>query len=393
MLNRLGDFLDQQRLFAYATILLLFEIAFTVYLVAASYNLFHNQTGPVTTDFVSFYAAGALADAGTPNLTYHQADHFLAEQQAREPGIAYNYFFYPPVFLMVCAALARLPYVPAFLVFEGSTLALYLWAAVRVLGRPARETLVPLLAFPIVFWNFGWGQNGFLTAALFGAATFLIDRRPILAGLLFGTVCYKPHFGILIPFALAAGRQWRAFAAAAASSVGLTLLSLLVFGAETWRDFFAAAAASPAIYEAGIVKLWAYVTPFGAVLFLGGGAAAAYTVQAVATCAAIVLVGWVWWRDLSLEIRAAALAAATLIAVPLAIFYDLMLAAIAGAWLCRPTQPLPTGQRLLFAVGYVLLLNSTQFSEMTRIPFGLLAIVALIACVADRAVKEARALR
>ena len=390
MLDRLAAFLDQQRLYAYATILLLFEIAISVYFVAASYNAFHNQTAPVTTDFVSFYAAGALADAGTPNLAYHQADHFLAEQQAREPGIAYNYFFYPPIFLMLCALLARLPYVPAFLVFEGGTLALYLLAATRILGRPSREILIPLLAFPIVFWNFGWGQNGFLTAALFGAGTLLIDRKPMIAGLLLGAVCYKPHFGILIPVALAAGRHWRAFAAAAISVVCLTLLSLLVFGTETWLDFITAALASRATFEAGIIKLWAFVTPFGAVLLMGGTPGMAYALQIAATCGAIVFVGWVWWRGLSLEVRAAALASATLIAVPLAIFYDLMLATIAAAWLCRPTQSIPDWQRVLFAAGYIVLLASVQIAEATRLPIGLLVVLALVATVVHRALSELR---
>src|SRR5579864_8412733 len=301
MLDRLNAFLDSRRLLAYAAVLLVAEIVMSAYFVAASYNAFHNQTAPVTTDFASFYAAGVLADAGTPALAYHQPEHFAAEQRVREPGIAYNYFFYPPVFLALCALLAYLPYVPAFLLFEVSSLALYLLATTRILGRPARETLVPLLAFPIVFWNFGWGQNAFLTAALFGAATLLIDRKPTIAGLLFGAVCYKPHFGILIPVALAAGRHWRAFAAAAVSTAGLTLASLLLFGVETWRDFFTALGGSHATFEAGIVKLWAFVTPYGAVLLLGGGSTAAYAVQIAATGAAIIFVGWVWFRGLSLE--------------------------------------------------------------------------------------------
>jgi alpha-1,2-mannosyltransferase len=390
MFDRLGAFFDRRRTLAYAGMLLAAEIAVSAYFVAASYNLFRTQTEPVTTDFVSFYAAGMLVDAGTPNLAYHQSDHFRAEQQAREPGIKYNYFFYPPIFLMICAVLASLPYVPAFLLFEGGTLALYLVAAIRILGRPARETIIPLLAFPLVFWNFGWGQNGFLTAALFGGATLLIDRKPTLAGLLFGAVCYKPHFGILIPVALAAGRHWRAFAAAAISVGGLTLASLLLFGATTWHDFIVAAAASPATYESGSVKLSAFATPFGAVLLIGGTPVMAYAVQIAATCVAIAFVGWVWWRRLSLEVRAAALASATLLAVPLAIFYDLMLASVAAAWLCRSTQTISNGERLLFAASYLVLLNSTQLAGPTHIPIGLLVVLALVATVARRAFGEAR---
>src|SRR6202007_3224914 len=107
--------------------------------------------------------------------------------------------------------------------------------------------VIAILAFPAVWWNFGLGQNAFLTAALFGAATLLVDRRPILAGLLFGALCYKPHFGLLVPLALAAGGRWRCFAAAAASAGGLVLASLMVFGSSTWEAFLAAAAGSHAV--------------------------------------------------------------------------------------------------------------------------------------------------
>jgi hypothetical protein len=94
--------------------------------VAGTYGLIVPLAGPTSTDFVSFYAAGALADAGTPELAYDQAAHDLAEQRAAAPSIEYRFFYYPPVFLLLCAALARLPYLAAFVVFEAATLALCL---------------------------------------------------------------------------------------------------------------------------------------------------------------------------------------------------------------------------------------------------------------------------
>src|SRR5439155_25718548 len=174
--------------------------------------------GPTPTDFVSFYAAGALADAGTPSLAYDHAAHLAAEERVVGAGIQYQFFNYPPVFLLLCAALAPLPYLVAFVLFEAATLVLYLFVATRILGERSGTAVVALLAFPIVFWNLGLGQNAFLTAALFGAATLLIDRRPVVAGLLFGAVCYKPQFGLLVPLALAAGGYRRAFIAAGATA-------------------------------------------------------------------------------------------------------------------------------------------------------------------------------
>src|SRR5690606_9608280 len=141
------------------------------------------------------------------------------------PNIAYIYFYYPPVFLLVCAVLGLLPYLPAFYLFQALTLPAYLLVARRTLRETGWAGWVLALAAPAAYWNFGLGQNGFLTAALFGGALLLVDRRPVLAGVLFGLICYKPHFGLLIPVALAASGNWRAFAGATASVLAVAALS------------------------------------------------------------------------------------------------------------------------------------------------------------------------
>src|SRR5207253_9066897 len=138
-----------------------------------------------------------------------------------------------------------------------------------------------------------------------------------------------------IPVALAAGGYWRSFAAAAASAGSLVIGSLALFGWSTWQDFLVIAGASHAVYESGRILFAGFTSPFGAVRLFGGPVPLAYVVQAGASLAAAMLVFIVWWRNLSLPIRAAALAVATLVAVPVAIFYDLMLGTIAVCWLTR----------------------------------------------------------
>jgi alpha-1,2-mannosyltransferase len=388
--DRLGGLFERRRVLAYSAMLLAAELAVAGYFVAASYGFFTASTAPVTTDFVSFYAAGTLADAGTPELAYDRAAHYRAEQQAREPGIPYNYFYYPPVFLALCAALAKLPYVISFLIFEGVTLGLYLAAVARIAGDRSLAELIPVAAFPVVLWNFGWGQNGFLTAALVGGATLLVDRKPLTSGLLFGALCYKPHFGLLVPVALAAGRHWRAIIGAAIGTAGLAAASLLSFGMATWRAFISAALASPQTYESGGAKFSAFVTPFGAAMLVGASPQIAYSLQAAATLAALALVGLVWGRRLGLPLRAAALASATLIAVPVALFYDLLLAAVAVAWLYRSPEGLTPAERVLAAVSYLALLNSDRLAAATHAPIGPAIAGALFVCVAVRALGEIR---
>jgi hypothetical protein len=392
----LGNWLDHGRIAVYCRILLAIEVSCFLFLVAGTHGLIAPLSAPTSTDFVSFYAAGSLADAGTPELVYDQAAHNAAEERATAPGVEYRFFYYPPVFLLLCAPLARLPYLAAFLVFEGVTLTLYLIVVRNILDERSFAGLVPILAFPAVFWTLGLGQNAFLTAALFGAGTLCIDRRPIGAGLLFGALCYKPHFGLLVPVALAAGGHWRAFAAAFAAAAALCLSSLMLFGSATWSDFFTTVAASHATYESGRVSFGGLVSPFGAVLLLGGNSATAYAVQAGATLSAGLLVGFVWRSGLALPIRAATLAAATLVAIPVILIYDLTLAGVAAVWLvsARGGDELPVWEKVALAGSFLLLLDPRDLAEVSHVPVAPLVAVALIAAVATRVFcSEARSAR
>ena len=392
----LGHRLNHDRVIAYSAILLAIEIGCFLFLVAGTHGLIVPLDTPTSTDFVSFYAAGSLADAGRPELAYDRAAHRAAEERATAPGVEYRFFYYPPVFLLLCALLARLPYLVAFVVFEAATLAAYLIVMRRILDERSSVSLVPVLAFPAVFWTLGLGQNAFLTASLFGAGTLCIDRRPITAGLLFGALCYKPHFGLLVPVALAAGGHWRAFAAAFAGAAALCLSSLMLFGWATWSDFFTTVAASHTTYESGRIAFGGLVSPFGAVLLLGGKSATAYAVQAGATLSAGLLVGFVWRCRRALPIRAATLAAATLVAIPVILIYDLTLAGVAAVWLVRARggDELPVWEKVALAGAFLLLLNPRGLAEVSHVPIAPLVAVTLIVAVATRVFcSEARSAR
>jgi hypothetical protein len=389
-----GAWLNRKRVRAGAAILLVLQVAGLLFIIAGTHGWFERWIGPLTkpttTDFVSFYAAGALADAGTPALAYDQAAHLAAEERVAGAGIGYQYFNYPPVFILVCAALATLPYLVGFILFEAATLVLYLVVATRILGDRSGTALVALLAFPIVFWNLGLGQNAFLTAGLFGAATLFVDRRPVVAGMLFGALCYKPQFAVLVPLALAAAGQWRAFAAAGASAAALVLASLAMFGAATWQAFAAAASASPAMYESGRILFAGMANPFGAARLFGVDAPLAYGLQAAASLGAAGFVVVVWHRRLSLPTRAATLAAAAVVAAPLALLYDLMLGTIAALWLIRDgnAPAAAAWEKPALAALFLLLLDGRGLAEGWHVPVFPLAAMALFAIAGARAWRE-----
>src|SRR5882757_1029123 len=107
-----GSWLTRDRVVTYATILAILNLGLFAFCVAGAHGLIVKMDHQPSTDFVSFYAAGALAGEGTPFLAYDHAAHHAAEQAAIGFATAYNYFYYPPVFLLICAPLAWLPYLP-----------------------------------------------------------------------------------------------------------------------------------------------------------------------------------------------------------------------------------------------------------------------------------------
>jgi hypothetical protein len=263
---------------------------------------------------------------------------------------------------------------------QAVALALWLGVAQRILAAHGWAWCLPVLAYPAVFWTIGLGQNAMLTASLLGAVTLLIDTRPYRAGLLLGLLCYKPHLALLTPVALAAGGHWRAFGAATLG-VGATIaLSIAVFGLAPWQAYLGALTGARAVYETGRIELAGYVTVFGAARLLGFAPTVAYTLQLTVTVVVATIVFWIWRRDADPARRGAALAGGILLSIPLALLYDLMIAAVAVLWLVRAAARdgfLPW-EKLLLAFCYLVPLVCRYVGEGLGIPIAPLAPIALL---------------
>jgi hypothetical protein len=383
---REAPWLTRKRIIAGGQILLLIELTIVIMLALWQHGVISGQVAPTSSDFVSFYAAGKLVLAGTPGLAYDQAAHFLVEQQFTIAGAPYQFFFYPPVFLLLCAPLAVMPYYVAFYGFEIATLAAFAFTMRQILREPGWSWVAPVLAFPAIFWAFGLGQNAFLTAALFGGFTLLIQQRPGSAGVFLGLLCYKPHFGLLAPVALAAGGLWRSFIAATATVASLVLLSVAWFGVGTWQAYWSAFTGSDAVYASGRIDYAGIVTPFGAARLLGLDPSLSYLVQASVTAAMVLVVGWVWWRNPSRNLRAATLLAATLLAVPVALLYDRLLLLVAIGWLVREGRcnGFRAWEKTVLLAAYLASLVDYAIDSAWHLPFGPLVSIAVLALAVRR---------
>jgi hypothetical protein len=328
--------LNVRRVVVYPRIFLLVYVIAIVGLLVGSPHLIDPFGNPVGTDFMSGWAAGKLVLAGEPAAAYDYARHLAAERAALpwSAGAVVPYFVWPdpPMFLLVAAGLALLPYGVALAAWLSATLLAYL-ATIRAI-MPDRRALVAALAFPAVFVNIGHGQNGFLTTALLGGGLLLLERRPAVAGILIGLLAYKPQFGLLVPLALLAGGHWRAILAAVLTVIAITLLSWALLGSETWQAFFASGTRTKELLlEQGGLNWAKFQSTFSAVRLLGGSTATAYAAQgllAVVTAAAVI---WAWRRPVDHGLKYAALATGTIMVTPFVFDYDLVVLALPIAWL------------------------------------------------------------
>jgi arabinofuranan 3-O-arabinosyltransferase len=191
---------------------------------------------PIYTDFACAWAAVVQALHGDAASLYDPSEFVKVQAALVGPR---DYFYpnwpYPPTFLLILAPFTALPYLGAFITWDLATLLGLIVVVYFIVRRWPAVALV--LASPFSAWNFLATQNGFLTGSLLGASLLFLERWPVLAGIFMGSLIYKPQFGVLMPVALAASRQWRAFVSAVVTAALLVAVSIAVFGIDVWLPF------------------------------------------------------------------------------------------------------------------------------------------------------------
>jgi hypothetical protein len=343
----------------------------------------------IANDFVNVWAAGRLALDGAAPAAYDWTLHRAAE--VRAVGYDFDGYYgwhYPPPAFFFAAALATLPYLVAAVVWLITTLAAYVAAIAGILGL--RTGVLFALGFPAAIWNITAGQNGFLTAALIGGTLGLLERHPALAGICLGLLTYKPQFGLLFPIVLIADRRWLTIAVATLTAIALAALSWLVFGSASWEAFVHwAPLSSHALIDEGALDWYRLQSVFALVRAHGGSETLAWTVQGVVSLLLAVGLVWLWKGRVAFDLKAAALAAGALLATPYLFMYDLVVLAVAVAFLLRLAlaREFLSGIEIaaLAAAGALILIY-----PYVKTNVGLAAVVIVMVLVMYRAFAEAR---
>jgi hypothetical protein len=370
--------------------MLVFFLVFAFGFIGYS-NLVSPDGYVIISDMTVFWVASHFALAGHASSAYHIPE--LREAvMAVDPGVKGSFgWFYPPTFYLLVFPLGLLPYLPAYLAFMLPTLAGYVTVVYRIF--PRKELLLVLASFSGLWMNLLRGQNGFMTAALAGAALQCIQRRPVLAGVFIGILSIKPHLALLFPVALIAAGAWKTFFSAAVTSTLFMVVATSALGIETFGAWLHSVGAARELMESHGSAYWVHMpTTFALLRLLGVPVLASYVGHGMVALGATVVVWWVWRYCTQWELRGAVLTTATFLISPYLLEYDLTWLALPIAWMAvlGLREGWLRGEREIMIAAWLLPLVSGIVAKALSIQIGPLVLVSMLWMLARRVRIELR---
>lgn len=276
---------------------------------------------PIYGDFFALWSyAKVIAAHPVVELYDFAALHARQVDLGMDPTYKYP-FPYPPTFIFLVWPLSLLQYEADYLIWTLGTLALFVWVIWKTCSR-LPFCLLGVIVAPTTTATIFAGQSGFVTAALMTAGIRLAQSRPIVAGIFFGLVSYKPQLGLLVPIALAAAGLWTTFGSAFATIVMMAGATTLAFGWDIWPAWLSMLPAYADMFDNATILLRSRPTVLANLQQLGVSLPLARAVQALVAAVVAVLV-WRCFRREPGRLAAAALLVGTLVATPHAFCYDL----------------------------------------------------------------------
>lgn len=296
--------------------------------------IFRADGSPSNIDFCWIWVTGNFAVSEDPARIYDHHALSAAHEIFFRPGeCRFLFFDYPPSFLFLTYPLGLLSYFSAFAVWIIATFVVYEAAVYAIISRP-----VALIAAAVpgpVLKNIQLGHNAFLTAGLIGLSLATMERRPWLSGVFIGLLTYKPQFGVLIPFALLASRNWRALISATVTTAVIGAAAAIAFGYETWPSFFDSLVARDAGLSPDAEVELKLQSLYGLLHWAGAGAWSAWSLHLAVAVIVAAAVCAVWAGPIPYALKAAILCVGSVAVTPYLLAYDLCILSIAVAFLVK----------------------------------------------------------
>ena len=179
-----------------------------------------------------------------------------------------------------------------------------------------------------------------------------LDRRPVLAGILFGILTIKPQLGLLLPLMLLLERRWLTIAVALATATCLVAVTAVVFGPDVWLAFWHKVVPQQQWLTAhgeGLLMVMVASVFYGArLVHLPEGFA--WAMQGVVAALAVGAVVWAFWKRRDRALALSLLITATFLVTPYILNYDMVVLGFAVALLRERTDNTMADHWLLIAV-------------------------------------------
>jgi alpha-1,2-mannosyltransferase len=275
-------------------------------------------------DFLNTWMGGRSMFTGGPAAWFDARTYATVLHDMLGPKYPETYWSYPPHIVLFVWPLGLMPYLPAYVAWCAIGIGLYLFACSSAIPR---ERLLFLAVAPGVAVCVFFGQNGFYTAALLIGGLLALDRRPVLAGVLFGILTLKPQLGVLLPIVLLLERRWLTIASTVMTAAVLFVVTAMLFGLDVWIQYWHKIVPQQMwLTENADGLMYSLVSSllFGARLIhlpLG----VAWAIQYAGTAFAFAAVVWTYWKRRDQNLSLALFVTATFLFTPYILNYDMVM--------------------------------------------------------------------
>lgn len=290
-------------------------LAATLGLALAAAIFFVDLSMPIerrlAADFKIFWAADRLAD----QLVYD----FQAVTAAYPGPTDFRPFVHPPSFLLAFSPFAHMPLWLGYSIW--TVLSLALFCSVSRYAGGAR-ILPLLLAAPALHWAVLVGQITLVVGGLLYLAMLLMERRPLIAGVILACAALlKPQAALLLPVALLASGNVRTLLSAFAAGAFAGVLCLLVQGVQLWIEWTHAIGEFTALIR-GNGFIGNCISPAGFAYSIGAKGYAEWAIIAVGAALGVALCWHVCRNASDPVLRAGALISGSILCTPYALPYE-----------------------------------------------------------------------
>jgi alpha-1,2-mannosyltransferase len=390
-LAQTGAWLTARRLRAHGALLAVCLWSFYAWNVATP-SLRDRNGNLKGTDFLHLYILGSVAAAHRGSDLYDMNAQAALAAKCVSDAAGIRYLpLYPPQVSVFLVPLAYLSYGWALLVWWCGSAAVYsiccyaIWRACPNLRNYGWTVALLAVAFPAFFHLIAWGQTSAAALACFTLTYFLLrDRRQFLAGMVLGSLIFKPQLGLAAAVLFVSIGAWRTVLGALVSAAGQLSVGALYYGIEPLRRWIRILRhigdlwplLEPKLYQTHSLRtFWTMLLPWPGLSF------GLYALWAAAVLALTILC-WRHRDDVLLPLRYSVLLLASVLVAPHLTVYDLVILAPAflllADWLVA--QPHTSSTRwlgtLLYSVYMLPLLG--PYTRWTHVQLSVVAMVGTV---------------